>query len=99
VPAPQRIERWAMDEVKRYLELTFLETTVDVFPRGAGSAVLFRVEGLPSHREPRRTLHQLWVDQSFFARCPDRSALQHALEGADVQTSMKLAGDRIVELR
>ena len=34
----------------------------------------------------------------FFLRCADRGALQHALEGADIVTSMKKAGDKIVEL-
>jgi hypothetical protein len=94
----ERIEPWMMEEVKKYIEQSFLETTVDCFPRGNGSAVLFRAEGRPSHTEPRKLLHQLWVDKSFFVRCMDRTALVSALEGADVAVSMKKAGDKIVEL-
>ena len=95
---PERIEIWMMDEVKKYIEGEFLEATVDYFPRGNGSAVLFRAEGRPSHTEPRRVLHQLWIDKSFFLRCGDRTSLQAALEGADLKISMKKAGDKIVEL-
>jgi hypothetical protein len=94
----ERIETWMMDEVKTYIEGEFLEATVDYFPRGNGSAVLFRAEGRPSHTEPRKILHQLWVDKSFFLRCGDRTSLQAALEGADIKASMKKAGDKIVEL-
>jgi hypothetical protein len=94
----ERIEPWMMDEVKKFMEHAFLEATVDYFPRGNGSAVLFRAEGRPSHTEPRRLLHQLWIDKSFFLRCMDRTALVNALEGADVAVSMKKAGDKIVEL-
>jgi hypothetical protein len=94
----ERIEHWMMDEVKKYIEHAFLETAVDYFPRGNGSAVLFRAEGRPSHTEPRKLLYQLWVDKSFFLRCMDRTALVSALEGADVAVSMKKAGDKIVEL-
>jgi hypothetical protein len=94
----ERIETWMMEEVKKFMEHAFLETSVDCFPRGNGSAVLFRAEGRPSHTEPRKLLHQLWIDKSFFLRCADRTALVHALEGADVATSMKKAGDKIVEL-
>ena len=96
--AGERIEIWMMDEVKKFIEHAFLETSVDCFPRGNGSAVLFRAEGRPSHTEPRRLLHQLWIDKSFFLRCGDRTSLQNALEGADVTMSMKKAGDKIVEL-
>jgi hypothetical protein len=95
---PERIETWMMDEVKKYIEGEFLEATVDYFPRGNGTAVLFRAEGRPSHTEPRKVLHQLWVDKSFFLRCGDRTSLQAALEGADLKISMKKAGDKIVEL-
>jgi hypothetical protein len=95
---PERIETGMMDEVKKYIEGAFLETTVDYFPRGNGTAVLFRAEGRPSHTEPRKVLHQLWVDKSFFLRCVDRTSLQAALEGADLKMSMKKAGDKIVEL-
>ena len=94
----ERIETWMMDEVKAYIEGEFLEATVDYFPRGNGSAVLFRAEGRPSHTEPRKILHQRWVDKSFFLRCGDRTSLQAALEGADIKASMKKAGDKIVEL-
>ena len=94
----ERIEYWMMDEVKRYLEGSLLETSVDCFPRGSGSAVLFRVDGRPSHMSPRKLMYQLWIDRSFFVRCPDRSSLNSALETADVATSMKRAGDKIVEL-
>ena len=94
----ERIENWMMEEVKKFMEQAFLESTVDYFPRGNGSAVLFRVEGRPSHTEPRKLLHQLWIDKSFFLRCADRTSLQNALEGADVMVSMKKAGDKIVEL-
>ena len=94
----ERIEYWMMDEVKRYLEGTLLETSVDYFPRGTGSAVLFLVEGRPSHLSPRKLMYQLWIDRSFFIRCPDRIALQSALETADAAASMKKAGDKIVEL-
>ena len=94
----ERIEPWMMEEVKKFIEHAFLESTVDYFPRGTGSAVLFRAEGRPSHTQPRRLLHQLWVDKSFFLRCPDRTSLVNALEGADVAMSMKKAGDKIVEL-
>jgi len=87
-----------MEEVKKFIEGEFLESTVDSFPRGNGSAVLFRVEGRPSHTEPRKLLHQLWLDKSFLMRCPDRTTLVNALEGADVILSMKKAGDKIVEL-
>jgi hypothetical protein len=97
--AGERIETWMMEEVKKFMEHAFLETTVDYFPRGNGSAVLFRAEGRPSHTEPRKVLYQLWIDKSFFLRCADRTSVQHALEGADVMTSMKKAGDKIVELR
>jgi hypothetical protein len=96
--AGDRIEVWMMDEVKKFIEGALLETTVDCFPRGNGSAVLFRAEGRPSHTESRRLLHQLWVDKSFFLRCPDRTSLVNALEGADIVVSMKKAGDKIVEL-
>ena len=95
---PERIETWMMDEVKKFIEGEFLEATVDYFPRGNGTAVLFRAEGRPSHTEPRKVLHQLWVDKSFFLRCGDRTSLQAALEGADLKISMKKAGDKIVEL-
>ncbi len=96
--AGERIESWMMEEVKKYLEGEILETTVDYFPRGNGSAVLFRAEGRPSHTSSRKVLHQLWVDKSFFLRCADRTSLRSALEGAEVTTSMKKAGDKIVEL-
>jgi hypothetical protein len=96
--AGERIEAWMVDEVKKFIEKSFLETTVDSFPRGNGTAVLFRAEGRPSHTESRKLLHQLWVDKSFFLRCVDRTALLNALEGADVAVSMKKAGDKIVEL-
>jgi len=95
---PERIEIWMMDEVKKYIEGEFLETRVEYFPRGNGTAVLFRAEGRPSHTEARKVLHQLWVDKSFFLRCPDRTSLQAALDGADLKMSMKKAGDKIVEL-
>jgi hypothetical protein len=95
----ERIERWMMDEVVKYILTEFVETTVDTFPRGNGDAVLFRVEGRPSHTEPRRVLHQLWMDRSFFLRCADRTTLRAALEGLDVAKSMKKSGDKIVELR
>lgn len=94
----ERIEPWMMEEVKKFIEGAFLETSVDCFPRGNGSAVLFRAEGRPSHTEPRKLLHQLWIDKSFFLRCADRTSLHQALEGADVAASMKKAGDKIVEL-
>jgi hypothetical protein len=94
----ERIENWMMEEVKKFMEQAFLESTVDYFPRGNGSAVLFRAEGRPSHTEPRKLLHQLWIDKSFFLRCADRTSLKNALEGADVMVSMKKAGDKIVEL-
>ena len=46
----ERIEYWMMlDEVKRYLEGVIMETSVEYFPRGNGNAVMFRVEGRPSH--------------------------------------------------
>ena len=93
-----RIQIWMMEEVKKYLEGELLETTVDYFPRGNGTSVIFRVEGRPSHTESRKLLHQLWIDKSFFFRCADRTSLQAALEGADVTMSMKKAGDKIVEL-
>ena len=93
-----RIEYWMMDEVKSYIEGTLLETSVDYFPRGSGTAVMFRVEGRPSHVSQRKLMYQLWVDRSFFIRCSDRSSLNSALETADVATSMKRAGDKIVEL-
>jgi hypothetical protein len=96
--AGERIENWMMEEVKKFMEQELLETTVDYFPRGNGSAVLFRAEGRPSHVEPRKLLHQLWIDKTFFLRCADRTSLQNALEGADVTMSMKKAGDKIVEL-
>jgi hypothetical protein len=96
--AGDRIEVWMMDEVKKFIEHAFLETTVDCFPRGNGSAALFRAEGRPSHTESRKLLHQLWIDKSFFLRCPDRTSLVNALEGADIVVSMKKAGDKIVEL-
>jgi hypothetical protein len=98
MPGNERIEPWMMEEVKQFIEGQFLETTVDYFPRGNGSAVLFRAEGRPSHTEPRRLLHQLWIDKSFFLRCADRTSLVNALEGADLTMSMKKAGDKIVEL-
>jgi hypothetical protein len=94
----EKIEPWMMDEVKKFIEGEFLESTVDCFPRGNGSAVLFRVEGRPSHTEPRKLLHQVWLDKSFLVRCFDRTSLVNALEGADLVTSMKRAGDKIVEL-
>jgi hypothetical protein len=94
----ERIEPWMMEEVKKFIEGEFLETTVDYFPRGNGSAVLFRAEGRPSHTEPRRLLHQLWIDKTFFLRCADRTSLVNALEGADIKMSLKKAGDKIVEL-
>lgn len=93
-----RIERWMMDETQRFLERAFVQVIVDPYPRGGWSAVLFRVEE-KTHAGDRRLLHQLWVDRSFFARCAERSALRSALEGVDVVTSLKRAGDRIVELR
>jgi hypothetical protein len=96
--AGDRIEVWMMDEVKKFMEHAFLETTVDCFPRGNGSAALFQAEGRPSHTESRKLLHQLWIDKSFFLRCPDRTSLVNALEGADIVVSMKKAGDKIVEL-
>lgn len=96
--AGERIEPWMMEEVKKYIEREFLEATVDYFPRGNGTAVLFRVEGRPSHTEPRKLLHQLWLARAFFLRCPDRTSLMGALEGTDLVLSMKKAGDKIVEL-
>lgn len=92
-----RIERWMMDEAQRFLEQAFTEVFVDCFPRGTGSAVLFRLERKTPTGD-RRLLHQLWIDRTFFARCAERTALKNALEGADVVTSMKKAGDKIVEL-
>jgi hypothetical protein len=95
----ERIEVWMMEEVKKFMEHAFLETTVDYFPRGNGSAVLFRAEGKASHTATeRKLLHQLWIDKSFFLRCLDRTTLRQALEGADVTVSMKKSGDKIVEL-
>lgn len=93
-----RIERWMMEEVKRFMEKAFLDSTVDYFPRGS-SAVLFRAEGRQANTNQRKLLHQLWVDKAFFLRSPDRTSLRMALEGTDVTTSMKKAGDKIVELR
>jgi hypothetical protein len=94
----EKIEPWMMDEVKKFIEGEFLEATVDYFPRGNGSAVLFRIEGRPSHTEPRKLLHQIWLDKTFLVRCMDRTSLINALEGADIIMSMKKAGDKIVEL-
>lgn len=93
---PERIEHWMMEEVRRQLERAFADAVVDYFPRGNGTAVLFRVEGTDAGQ--RKLLHQLWIDRSFFLRCADRSALRHALEGVDVVTSMKKARDKVVEL-
>jgi hypothetical protein len=95
---PEKIEPWMIDEVKKFIEGVFLEATVDYYPRGNGSAVLFRVEGRPSHTEPRRILHQLWLAKSFRLRFGDRASLVSALEGADIIISLKKAGDKIVEL-
>ena len=39
-----------------------------------------RVDGRPSHLSPRKLMYQLWVDRSFFIRCPDRMSLKSALE-------------------
>lgn len=94
----ERIEYWMMEEVKRYIEGTLMETSVDYFPRGNGNAVLFRVDGRPSHVSPRKLMYQLWIDRSFFIRCPDRTSLKSALETADAAASMKKMGDKIVEL-
>jgi len=93
----ERIEHWMMEETRRYLERAFHEITVDYYPRGAGNAVLFRLEG-KTHTGERRLMHQLWIDRSFYLRCAERSALKSALEGADVAVTMKKAGDKIVEL-
>lgn len=92
-----RIERWMVDETQRFLERAFTEVIVDSYPRGAGHAVLFRLEG-KTHTGERRLLHQLWIDRTFFVRCAERTALRSALEGAEVVASMKKAGDKIVEL-
>jgi hypothetical protein len=92
-----RIERWMMDETRRFLERAFERTQVDCYPRESGAALLFRLEG-QTPTGHRRLLHQLWIDRSFFTRCAERSALRSALEGADVVTSLKKAGDKIVEL-
>ena len=43
-------------------------------------------------------MYQLWIDRSFFLRCPDRMSLKNALETVDAAVSMKKAGDKIVEL-
>lgn len=94
---PERIEHWMMEETRRFLERSFLEVIVDYYPRGANSAALFRVEG-KTHTGERKLLHQLWIDKSFYGRCPERSALKSALEGSDVAMTMKKAGDKIVEL-
>ena len=40
--AGDRIEIWMMEEVKKFVEGQFLETTIEYFPRGNGSAVLSR---------------------------------------------------------
>ena len=88
-----------MDEVKKFMEHEFLETTVEYFPRGNGSAVLFRAEGRPSHTSRRKLVHQLWIAKAFFLRSADRTSLRLALEGTDVAISMKRAGDKVVELR
>jgi hypothetical protein len=40
-----------------------------------------------------RQLHQLWVDKSFFLRCPDAPRFT-ALEGR-IAVTMKKAGDKI----
>ena len=94
----ERIEYWMMDEVKRFLEGSLMETSVEYFPRGNGNAVLFRVDGRPSHLSPRKLMYQLWIDRSFFIRCADRISLRNALETVDAVISMKKAGDKIVEL-
>ena len=94
----ERIEYWMMDEVKRYLEGVIMETSVEYFPRGNGNAVMFRVEGRPSHMSQRKLMYQLWIDRSFFIRYQDRISLKSALETADVAASMKKIGDKIVEL-
>ena len=47
---------------------------------------------------PRKLMYQLWIDRSFFIRCPDRISLKSALETVDAAVSMKKAGDKIVEL-
>jgi len=94
-----RIAPWMMEEVRRYLEQELMEVSVEYFPRGHGNAVLFVVNGRPSHVRPRELLHQLWVDRSFFLRHAERTVLRGALETTDVAASLKRAGDKIVELR
>jgi hypothetical protein len=70
MPTGDRIEPWMMEEVKKFMEGVFLEATVDYFPRGNGTAVLFGAEGRPSHTEPRKVLHQLWIDKSSSCAVP-----------------------------
>jgi hypothetical protein len=94
----ERIEYWMMDEVKRFLEGAIMESSVEYFPRGNGNAVMFRVDGRPSHLSARKLMYQLWIDRSFFIRYQDRISLKGALESADVVTTMKKLGDKILEL-
>jgi hypothetical protein len=93
----RRIERWQIEEVKKFLTEAFGGSHVEDFPRGTQVAHLF-VVARPLVGDRRPPPHQLLVTGHFFARYRDAKALQQAMISGNVAQQMARAGDRTVEL-
>ena len=91
------IEKWKIDEVRRYLEDRFAEHEIDNFPRGNQTAHLFRVLKKNPKGE-REVVHQLLITKKFFDRITEPLALRQALIAGEVVLRMIRLRDRTVEL-
>ncbi|MGH7322640.1 MAG: hypothetical protein ACRELA_23880 [Candidatus Rokuibacteriota bacterium] len=95
--ATTKVEPWKIDEVRKYLEKMFREARIDEYPKGMHAAHLFLV--LTQRLNDRhRVAHQLLITRQFFDRFTDNLALRQALVTADVESHLKRAGERTVEL-
>jgi hypothetical protein len=93
----RRIERWQIEEVKKFLTEAFGGSHVEHFPRGAQVAHLFTVTR-PMVGDKRPLPHQLLVTGHFFARYRDAKALQQAMISGNVAQQLVRADDRTIEL-
>lgn len=95
--AAARIDSWKIDEVRKYLSKSFVGCRVDDYPRGCNIAHLFLIAE-PTVPGQRRKAHNLLVTRQFFDRFSDHSALQEALNMADVSRQLLRGDGRTVEL-
>jgi hypothetical protein len=93
----RRIERWQIEEIKKFLTEAFNGSHVETFPRGTQVAHLFVVTR-PLLGDKRPPPHQLLVTGHFFARYQDAKALQQAMISGNVAQQLVRAADRTVEL-